>query len=87
MRGLEGLEEGGDQGDGEAYYVEVVAFYAGDPAGGAALDGVGAGLVHGLAGRDVVGDFGFAESDERDGGDFGGYFADGAGLGLGARGA
>ena len=42
--------------DGEADDVEVVAFDAGNPAGGAALDGVGAGFVEGFAGGDVVGD-------------------------------
>ncbi len=45
--GFEGIEEGGDEGDGEADYVEVIAFDAGDPACGAALDGVGAGLSRG----------------------------------------
>jgi hypothetical protein len=77
--GSAGFEEGGDQGDGEAYYVEVVAYDAGDPAGGAALDGVGAGFVHGLAGGDVGGYFFVGQSQEGDGGDFGGYFSVGGG--------
>ena len=50
---LQGFEEGGDEGDGEADYVEVVALDAGNPAGGAALDGVSAGFVHRLIGGDV----------------------------------
>ena len=50
------FEQGGDEGEGQADDVEVVAFDAGNPAGGAALDGVGAGFVHGLAGGDVGGD-------------------------------
>jgi hypothetical protein len=53
---LEGFEQSRDEGDGKADDVEVVAFDAGNPAGGAALDGVGSGLVHGLAGGDVGGD-------------------------------
>src|ERR1035437_4295566 len=69
-----GFEEGGDQGQGQADYVEVVAFDAGDPAGGAALDGVGSCFVHGLAGGDVGGDLFVGEGEEFDGGDFGGYF-------------
>ena len=66
----EGFEEGGDEGDGQADYVEVAAFDAGDPAGGAALDGVGSGFVDGLAGGDVGGDFFFGEGEEFDGCDF-----------------
>jgi len=73
--GFEGIEEGGDEGDGESNDVEVVAFDAGDPAGGAALDGVGAGFVQGLAGGDVGCDFFVREGKEFDGGDFGGYFS------------
>ena len=69
---LAGFEEGGDEGDGEADDVEVVAFDAGNPAGGAALDGVGSGLVHGFAGGDVGGDFFVGEGEEVDGGGFGG---------------
>jgi len=38
-------EEARDGGDGEAHDVEEVAFDAGDPAGGVALDAVGAGFV------------------------------------------
>ena len=68
----EGLDEGGDQGDGEADYVEVVALDAGDPAGGAALDGVGSGFVHGLSGGDVGFNFFIGEGEEADAGDFGG---------------
>ena len=76
---LEGFEEGGDEGDGQANDVEVVAFDAGDPAGGEALDGVCAGLVHGLAGGDIGGDVGVGEGEEADGGDFGGDFGAGGG--------
>ena len=44
----------GDPGDGEADYVEVGAFDAGDEARGYALDGVGAGFVEGFAGGEVA---------------------------------
>ena len=57
-------------GDGEAYYVEVVAFDAGDPAGGVALDAVGAGFVERVAGGDVVAEFGVGDFGE---GDVGGF--------------
>jgi hypothetical protein len=57
--GQAGFEESGDQGNGEADHVEVVSFDAGNPAGGAPLDGVGSGFIHGLAGGDVGGDFFF----------------------------
>jgi hypothetical protein len=50
----------------------VPTFDAGNPAGGATLDGVGAGLVHGLAGGDVGGDFFVGQSEEADRGDFSG---------------
>ena len=60
--GLERLQEGGDERDGEAYYVEVAAFDAGDPAGGMALDSVGTCFVVGLAGGYVGCDFFFGES-------------------------
>src|SRR5260370_28653211 len=52
--GGEGLLEAGE---GQADDVEVAAFDAGDVAAGAALDGVGAGLIVGFAGREVAGDF------------------------------
>jgi hypothetical protein len=54
---LAGFEESGDEGDGEADYVEIAAFDAGNPTGGVALDGVGSCFVHGLAGGDVGIDF------------------------------
>ena len=79
IRNSEGLEEGGDEGDGEADDVEVVAVDAGDPAGGEALDGVGAGFVHGLTGGDVGCDVGVGEGEEADCGDFGGDFGAGGG--------
>ena len=47
------LDEADDAGDGQAHDVEVVAFDARNPAGGVALDAVGAGLVEGL-GRGAV---------------------------------
>ncbi len=47
----------GDAGQGEADYVEVIAFDAGDVAAGASLDGVGAGFVVRLAGGEVTRDF------------------------------
>src|SRR5260370_31013582 len=52
--GGEGLLEAGE---GQAEDVEVAAFDAGDVAAGAALDGVGAGLIVGFAGREVAKDF------------------------------
>ena len=54
---MAGFEEGGDEGDGQADDVEITAFDAGNPTGGAALDGVGSGFVHGFAGGDVSIDF------------------------------
>lgn len=74
-----GFEEGSDEGEGEADDVEVAALDAGNPARGAALDGIGAGFVHGLAGGDVGGNFGVGEGEEADGGDFGGDFGAGGG--------
>ena len=74
-----GSEEGGDEGDGQTDDIEVAAFDAGNPTGGAALDGVGAGLVHGLAGGDVGVDLFVREGEELDGGDFGGDFGGGCG--------
>jgi len=79
LPGSAGFEHGGDQGQREADYVEVVADDAGNPAGGTALDGVGAGFVHGLAGGDVGGDFLVGEGEEGDAGDFGGYLGAGGG--------
>src|SRR6267154_2413937 len=54
----EGLLEAGD---GEADDVEVAAFDAGNIAPGAALDGVGASLIVGFAGREVAGNFSSGE--------------------------
>ena len=45
-----GFEQGRDEGDGKTNHIEITALDAGDPAGGAALDGVCARLVHGFAG-------------------------------------
>jgi len=70
-----GSQECGDEGDGEADYVEVAALDAGDPAGGVALDGVGAGFVHRLAGGDVGLDFCFGDGEEL----HGCYFGSGVG--------
>jgi hypothetical protein len=69
-----GLQEGGYEGEGQAYDVEVAAFDAGNPPGGVALDGVGSGFVGGLAGGDVVADFLFGEGEELDCCYFGSYF-------------
>lgn len=66
--GRDGGEEGGDEGYGEADDVEVTALDAGNPAGRAALDGVGAGFVHRLFGGNVSGDAGVREGEEVDGG-------------------
>src|ERR1035441_2064632 len=69
-----GFEEGGDEGYGQADHVEVVALDARDPAGCAALNGVGAGFVHGFAGGDVGGDLLVGEGKKADGGDLRGNF-------------
>ena len=52
-RKLSALQHCGNECEGQADDVEVTAFDARNPAGSAALDGVGAGFVHGLAGGDV----------------------------------
>ena len=57
-------------GEGEAHYVEEVAFDAGDPAGGIALDAVGASLVEGVAGGEVMGEVGVGDGREEDAGGF-----------------
>ena len=62
-------EEGYGAGDGEADDVEVVALDAWDPAGGVALDAVGAGLVQGLAREEVAGEFGVLDEVDGDVGD------------------
>ena len=43
-------------GYGEAHYVEEVAFDAGDPAGGVALDAVGSGFVERVPGGKIEGE-------------------------------
>jgi hypothetical protein len=73
--GEEGFKEAGDEGNGKADDVEVVAFDARNPTGGATLDGIGSGFVHGLAGGDIGGDFFIGEGEESDGGGFGGDFS------------
>jgi hypothetical protein len=80
--GLEGVgfaEELEDGGDGEAHYVEEVAFDAGDPAGGVALDAVGSGFVEGVVGGEVEGEFGLGDGGKEDGGGF--YVGAGGGAG------
>jgi hypothetical protein len=52
--GLRFAEELDGGGDGEAHDVEEVAFDTRDPAGGVALDAVGAGFVERVAGGKVV---------------------------------
>ena len=62
-------EEREGAGDGQSDDVVEAAFDARDPAGGVALDAVGAGLVHWLAGGEVVDELVFrnaVESDLRD---------------------
>jgi len=56
----------GDVREGQADYVEVVAFDAGDVAAGAALDGVGAGFVVGFFGGEVTRNFFGGELGEMD---------------------
>src|SRR5216684_1290885 len=61
----------GDEGvvetrEGQADNVEVAAFDARDVAAGAALDGVAAGFVVGLAGSEITGDFFRREHGEMD---------------------
>jgi hypothetical protein len=70
LEGVDFAEELEDGGDGEAYYVEEVAFDAGDPAGSVALDAVGSGFVEGVVGGEVVGQFGFGDRGEEDAGGF-----------------
>jgi hypothetical protein len=57
-------------GYGEAHYVEEVAFDAGDPAGGVALDAIGSGFVEGVVGGEVVGEVGVGDGGEEDAGGF-----------------
>jgi hypothetical protein len=73
--GQEGLKEAGDEGNGKADDVEVIAFNAGNPTSGTTLDGIGSGFVHGFAGGDIGGDFFVGEGEESDGGGFGGDFS------------
>ncbi len=61
-------EEADDGGEGEAHDVEEVAFDAGDPAGGVALDAVGSGFVERVAGGEVVGQVGVGDGGEEDAG-------------------
>jgi len=69
-----GLKEAGDEGNGKADDVEVIAFNAGIQR--AARPGwIGSGFVHGFAGSDVGGDFFVGEGKELDGGGFGGDFS------------
>jgi hypothetical protein len=70
LEGLGVAEELDDGGYGEAHYVEEVAFDAGDPAGGVALDAVGSGFVEGVVGGEVVGEVGFGDRGEEDAGGF-----------------
>jgi hypothetical protein len=66
-------------GDGEAHDIEEVAFDAGDPAGGVALDAVGAGLVEGVAGGEVVGEVFVGDGGEENAGGFDVSFVGGGG--------
>ena len=66
--GLAQEVEGG--GDGETNYVEEVAFDAGDPAGGVALDAVGTGFVERISGGEVVGEVIVGDVGEEDAGGF-----------------
>ena len=70
LEGVGFAEKTDDGGDGEAHYVEEVAFDAGDPAGGVALDAVGAGFVEGVVGGEVVGEVGVGDGGEEDAGGF-----------------
>ncbi len=73
FRGLFGAyltQEAQDGYEREAYDVEEVAFDPGDPAGGVALDAVGAGLVEGVAGEEVGFELGWGDFGEGDGGGF-----------------
>src|ERR1035441_7545779 len=74
-----GSEEGGDEGDRQADDVEVAAFDAGNPAGGAALDGISASFVHRFAGGDVGLNLLVGEGEKGYGGGFGGDFGGGCG--------
>ena len=69
-----GLDHCVDECDGQADHVEVAADDAGNPAAGVALDGVGTGLVHGLASGDVGEDFFVGQGEHGDAGGFRGHF-------------
>jgi hypothetical protein len=59
-----------DGGDWEAHDVKEVAFDTGDPAGGVALDAIGAGFVERVAGGEIVGEVGVGNGGEEDAGGF-----------------
>jgi len=63
-------EEAESSSDGQADDVEIAALDARDPAGGVALDAVGAGFVEGLAAGEIVDQFGLLDDIEGDLGDF-----------------
>jgi hypothetical protein len=56
-----------DERDGQTDHVEIAAFNFGNEFGRKALDGVGAGFVHGLAAVDVAVDFSGGHGGEPDG--------------------
>ena len=60
------LKGGGYASQGQADYVEVAAFDAGNVASGTALDGVGASFIEGLAGGKICGNFFAGERLEMD---------------------
>ncbi len=70
LEGVGFAEELDYGGEGEAHYVEEVAFDARDPASGVALDAVGAGFVEGVVGGEVVGEVGVGDGGEEDAGGF-----------------
>ena len=68
------FDHAGDERQRQSNDIEIAAVDARNPAGGAALDGVGSGLVDGLVGRDVGGDFLLGQGEHGDVRDLGGGF-------------
>ena len=70
LESVQFAEKGGDGDDGEAHDVEEVAFDAGDPAGGVALDAVGSGFVERVPGGKIEGEVVVGDGGEEHAGGF-----------------
>ena len=75
MGRIAGCKQFGDQSDRQTDHIKIAAFYARNPPCGASLDGVGAGLVHRLAGRYVCVNLFAGQCEEGDGSSFGHSFS------------